>query len=54
MMPMYHSDDTDYVNVMKDLFKYYRQKMNWEHYIPVVNEEPALTEELVEELQDEI
>jgi hypothetical protein len=49
-----YSGDEKMVDAMKDLFKYYKQKIDWKNYKIALNEEPIaeeiLTEEAIEEL----
>jgi hypothetical protein len=47
----YYSQEDPMVNVMTDLFKYYRHRVNLKHYNIRINEE-VLTEETVEQLID--
>jgi len=54
MMYVGYAENTQHIDIIKDLFKYYKHKMDWENYVPEVIEEPALTEEEVEELESEI
>lgn len=47
-----YDEPNELLTATKDLFKYYKQKMNWENYKIVLNEEVVepVTEELIEEL----
>jgi hypothetical protein len=47
----YYSQEDPMVNVMTDLFKYYKHRVNLKHYNIRINEE-VLTEETVEQLID--
>ena len=47
----YYDDKNDLVNVLADLFKYYRYRVDLKHYHLTLNEE-VLTEETIEELVD--
>jgi hypothetical protein len=47
----YYKEDSPLVNVLNDLFKYYRYKIDLKHYNIKLNEE-VLTEEEIEELVD--
>jgi hypothetical protein len=47
----YVSDQDPIVNVMTDLFKYYKHRVNLKHYNIRINDE-VLTEETVEQLID--
>jgi hypothetical protein len=47
----YYRDDNPVVNVMTDLFKYYKHRVNLKHYNIKINDE-VFTEETVEQLID--
>lgn len=47
----YYNEEDPIINVMTDLFKYYKHKVNLKHYNIRINEE-VLTEETVEQLID--
>lgn len=46
----YVSNKTPMVNVIRDLCKYHKQRIDWKNYKLVLNEEVPITEELIEEL----
>jgi hypothetical protein len=54
--PSYGALETPVVDALKDLFKYYKMRIDWIHYKVVLNEEPVveLTEETVEQLEETI
>ena len=47
----YYNEEDPIINVMTDLFKYYKHRVNLKHYNIRINEE-VLTEETIENLVD--
>jgi len=54
-MPYYQEKDDKMANVLRDLFKYHKRRLDWKNYNIKLNDDVViteLTEEIIDELQD--
>jgi len=55
VMPYYQEKDDKMANVLRDLFKYHKRRLDWKNYNIKLNDDVVtteLTEEIIDELQD--